>query len=204
MSDDDWDADDFEVPTLAPSKFDDEEEEEEEEVVVKPKKPQKPTVKKVEKAPRNYDDPSDLFGMVDESQREALERTAAGLGKLKVEGPNLDEMPLKSLKDFKKYGTTLVQKHIYKHRKNKHYKELLKAIIREAALEMKASEVKELETGVVGLRQERVKEEKELKEKSKKGPKKQLNAGARGGQGSYGDAGYDDAGYDALDMDDFM
>jgi len=31
-------------------------------------------VKKVEKAPRNYDDPSDLFGMVDETSRDELER----------------------------------------------------------------------------------------------------------------------------------
>jgi len=75
--DDDWDADDWEAEPLpalgsqAPA-FEDEEEEEKE-VVVR-KAPQKPTVKKVEKAPRNYDDPSDLFGMVDETSRDELER----------------------------------------------------------------------------------------------------------------------------------
>ena len=75
--DDDWDADDWEAPSLpavaAPS-FEDEEEEAEEVPVVKKKPPQKPTVKKVEKAPKNYNDPSDLFGMVDESAREELEK----------------------------------------------------------------------------------------------------------------------------------
>ncbi len=78
MSDsDDWDNDEFEAPSLMASgpTFDEEEEEEEEEEVVVKRKPQKPTVKKnVDKAPKNYDDPSDLFGMVDESAREELER----------------------------------------------------------------------------------------------------------------------------------
>ena len=77
MSMDDWDADEWEaepLPSLGGPKFEDEDEEEEEEVVVKKKPPQKPTVKKVEKAPRNYEDPSDLFGMVDESAREELEK----------------------------------------------------------------------------------------------------------------------------------
>ncbi|QDZ24529.1 subunit J of translation initiation factor 3 [Chloropicon primus] len=210
--DDDWDADEWEAEPLpavggAPQ-FEEEEEEEEEEVVVK-KKPQKPTVKKVEKAPKNYHDPSDLFGMVDESAREDLERASAGIRKMtvsdgaKAESP-LDTMPLKTLKNFQKYGQELVKLHLFKHRKQKQYKELLRTIIREACMDMKSVDVKEIETFCVGLRQERVKEEKALTDKAKKKPRNQLNAGARGGQGSYGDAGLDDAGYDSLDMDDFM
>ena len=139
-----------------------------------------------------------------------LPRAAAGIRKVTVKddggkgGSPLDDMPMKTLKNFQKYGQTLVQLHVFKHKKQKLYKELLRTIIRECCMDMKASDVKEIEQFCVGLRQERVKEEKALLDKTKKKPRNQLNAGARGGQGSYGDAGLDDAGYDSLDMDDFM
>jgi len=128
------------------------------------------------------------------------------MGKVKIaedESP-LDKMPMKTMKDFRRYGESLVKRHVFKHKKAKSYKELIRTIVREACMEMKSDEVKEIETFCVGLRQERVKEEKLLSDKTKKKPKMQLNAGARGGQGSYGDAGHDDAGYESLDMDDFM
>ena len=136
-------------------------------------------------------------------------RTTAGIRKVTVQdnkttGSPLDDMPLKTLKNFQKYAETLVKIHVFKHRKQKHYNELVRSIIREACMDMKSSDVKEVETFCAKLRQERVKEEKALKEQTMKKPRGQLNAGARGGQGSYGDAGLDDAGYDSLDMDDFM
>ena len=205
MSDDDWDADDFEVPTFGEAPSFEDEEEEEEEVVEKPKPRQKPTIKKkVEKAPRNFEDPSDLFGIMEESERERLQNVGVAplsLNEKKTEATScpLYTMPLKNLKDYKKFGTAIVEKHILKHKNNKSYKEFLKTIIREATAEMTSQDVKEIEKGVIQVRQERVKEEKEAKSKSNKGPRKQVNVG-----GNFGDAGIDDAGYGSLDMDDFM
>lgn len=74
-------------------------------------------------------------------------------------------------------------------------------MIKSALSELASHEVKDIESSVVAVRNERLKAEKAAAgSKSKKGNKKQqLNAGVRGG-----DAGLDDAQFynNALDMDD--
>ena len=218
-SDDDWDADDFEIPTFGANApvassaktFDDEEEEDDEPVVRR--KPQKPAVSS-KKAVSKYDESR---GVQDIDDTPLDDPVAEKLRKQKLledadlqnaedlfgTGPSAKKeatKELKTLSDFKNYGDQLVFKHVKAYKENKHFAAMIKAFLRSALKESPSKLVKEIETSVVTLRNERVKAEKEANKLKNKPQKKQINVGASGG-----DASLDDAGYGALDDDyDFM
>ena len=77
----------------------------------------------------------------------------------------------KSEKDFEEYAQLLVARFFTPHKTAKHYKFMMKQILRNALDETPAQEVRDLETCMVGIRQKRVQLEKkaEMEGSSKKG-----------------------------------
>jgi len=114
----------------------------------------------------------------------------------------LDEFQPKNAKDFEKLATASVKKHFYEHRNSPHYKVALKTFMKVALSEFSGPDVKEIESHVAAIRNEKIKKEKEMQQKSKKATggsnkKKFINTGS-----TKGDAGLDDYKYDYEDVDD--
>lgn len=207
MSDLDWDDEEFEPTAVVQTKeqWDDEEEEEEEVKVVAPPK-KKPVAKKPEA--KAYVDETLADPIAEKLRQQKLVEEADLKAAIELFGSEedfkdfkLDEFQPKNAKDFEKLATASVKKHFYEHRNSPHYKLALKTFMKVALSEFSGPDVKEIESHVAAIRNEKIKKEKEMQQKSKKATsgskKKFINTG-----GTKGDAGLDDYKYDYEDVDD--
>jgi len=212
MSDLDWDDEEFEPSAVVQEKaqeWDDEEEEEEEEalkVVAKPNA-KKPTTKKAE-VKAAYVDETLADPIAEKLRQQKLVEEADLKAAIELFGSeedfkdfNLETFEPKNAKDFEKLATASVKKHFYTHRNSPHYKVAVKTFIKVALSEFPGADVKEIESHVAALRNEKIKKEKEMQQKSKKATsgskKKFINTGS-----TKGDAGLDDYKYEYQDVDD--
>ena len=211
MSDLDWDDEEFEPSAVVQEKaqeWDDEEEEEEEEalVVAKPNT-KKPTTKKAE-VKAAYVDETLADPIAEKLRQQKLVEEADLKAAIELFGSeedfkdfNLETFEPKNAKDFEKLATASVKKHFYTHRNSPNYKVAVKTFIKVALSEFPGADVKEIESHVAALRNEKIKKEKEMQQKSKKATsgskKKFINTGS-----TKGDAGLDDYKYEYQDVDD--
>ena len=121
----------------------------------------------------------------------------------------LDEVGLlpKALKEFEEIGQLAAKIFVVPHASQKHYKALVKAMLRAACEPLSAEDSKEIETAASAVRADKVKADKAAAARAAKG-RRAVNAGGAGGGGGAGAGGksagldeyvYDDAG----DGDDF-
>eukprot|EP00232_Nephroselmis_pyriformis_P002171 CAMPEP_0182912064 /NCGR_PEP_ID=MMETSP0034_2-20130328/37319_1 /TAXON_ID=156128 /ORGANISM="Nephroselmis pyriformis, Strain CCMP717" /LENGTH=221 /DNA_ID=CAMNT_0025048715 /DNA_START=45 /DNA_END=710 /DNA_ORIENTATION=- len=221
MSDAGWDDDDFEPPSVvqeAPKTWEDEESSDDEKDLKKasaPKNTDKQAKKNRFKGLPQDGQPVDetLADPVAERLRQqklvedadyaaTKELFGGGDGE---EQMSLDDFVPKTSKDFECLGNMLAEKYLNPHYGSAHYTAMLKALLREALLPANAQEIKEVESTVIVMRNERTAAEKALSGKGKKAQKKaQLNSGAGKGNltGGLDDYKYDDVGVD--DDYDFM
>jgi translation initiation factor 3 subunit J len=208
MSDLDWDDEEFEPSAVVQEKaqWDDEEEEEEEEVPEVAKPTKKPTKKAEVKAA--YVDETLADPIAEKLRQQKLVEEADLKAAIELFGSeedfkdfNLETFEPKNAKDFEKLATASVKKHFYTHRNSPHYKVAVKTFIKVALSEFPGADVKEIESHVAALRNEKIKKEKEMQQKSKKATsgskKKFINTGS-----TKGDAGLDDYKYEYQDVDD--
>lgn len=225
---DDWEAEDF-TPTLPPaskppgeyetagqailakvnepdvSKFEGEDAEEEAPKHSAPKpQPKKKEEKSYEKGSVPQDQPLDdpieeklrQQRLVEEADYRATRELFGG------EDRSLDNLLPKSVKDFETYAEIMFNKYLAPHAEHKHYKLLVKQVVKLAVGPLGVQETKDLETALAGVRSDKFKAEQAAKLAASKGGKKgTLNVGKQGAA-----AGLDDYIYnDALDDDfDFM
>ena len=211
MSDLDWDDDEFEPTAVGgtgvKTEWDDEEEEEAPPAVAPPKK--KTTQAKKKEAPSSYVDETLADPIAEKLRQQKLVEEADLKAAIELFGSEedfkdfkLDEFQPKNAKDFEKLATASVKKHFYEHRNSPHYKVALKTFMKVALSEFSGPDVKEIESHVAAIRNEKIKKEKEMQQKSKKATsgsnkKKFINTGS-----TKGDAGLDDYKYDYEDVDD--
>lgn len=160
-----WDDDEFEVPDLAvtgsaATKFDDEED--------APKKGGKKGDKKGKGAAVDDDVLADPLAeklrqqrLQEESDLASAREAFGGAGK------NLDEMVPKTEAEFNEYAELLAAKYLRTFSRDKLYVHTLKALIKAACITLGSAEVKDLESGVVAVRNQKVKEEKDATQKKK-------------------------------------
>ncbi|KAK3278062.1 hypothetical protein CYMTET_13973 [Cymbomonas tetramitiformis] len=186
MDDLDWDDDDYEPPAITTTaadakKFEEEEEEEEE-------KPTKGAVsnKKASKGKaaatqevvdETLDDPVAeklrQQKLVEAADFEAAQELFGG------SGVDLDTFVPKNEKEFNMYAEAVAGKYLRPVMGSAFFAEALKTLLKKATTQMTAAEVKEVESCVVVIRNEKVKAEKPVTKK--KGTKKgQLNLSAGG------------------------
>ena len=207
MSDLDWDDEEFEPTAVVREKaqWDDSEEEEEEAVVtIKTKKPTKKVEVKALYVDETLADPiAEKLRQQKLVEESDLKATYELFGSTEdFEDFALETFEPKNAKDFEKLALVSVKKHFYRHRNSSHYKVAVKTFIKVALSEFSGADVKEIESHVAALRNEKIKKEKEMdKQKSKKATsgskKKFINTGS-----TKGDAGLDDYKYDYQDVDD--
>jgi len=207
-----WDDDDFEVPELGATvgeqalaeadnkKFEGEDEEEDE--VEQPRLPREPNKAKQKKVyadkgavpvEERLDDP-----VAEKLRQQRLQEESDFQNTLDAFGDDyafgrLQKFIPKSEKDFEEYVQLLVARFFTPYKTAKHYKFMMKQILRSALDETPAQEVKDLETCLVGIRQKRGQLEKkaEMESSSKKG-KKYVNVGKDQGSAGLEDYIYDD------------
>eukprot|EP00798_Chlamydomonas_sp_ICE-L_P003900 gene3900-13970_t len=181
------------------SKFADEEEEEENDEpvhkVVEPQ-PKKKEEKKYLKGESSVDDqPLDdpveekarLQRLIEKADLEAAKDLFAG-----ASGVILDVFLPKSVKDFEEYAQTIVAKFAHCHKDSKNYKAFIKSLMKHVCASLPSGEVKEIETTIAIVRQDKMKAEMaEVAEKTKK-TKKSLNMG-KGKSAGLDDYIYDDS-----------
>eukprot|EP00803_Ostreobium_quekettii_P011121 evm.model.scf_3727.2 EVM.evm.TU.scf_3727.2 scf_3727:7371-11039(+) len=223
MDDLDWDSPDFEVTELTvgalaikeaeKAKFQDEDEEDEDEeektVLGKPRPPRDPS--KASKAQAKkctvpvdqpLDDPVAEKARQQRLQEEAdFQNTLEALGD--EEFKKLQKFIPRTEKDFDEFVQLLLSRFFSPHKESKQYRHMLKQLMRGALDSAASSDVKELETCLVGVRMKRQQEEKrkEQESKEKKG-KKFVNVGSNRASAGLEDYIYDDGGLD--DDYDFM
>lgn len=115
---------------------------------------------------------------------------------------DLDGFIPKSNVEFEELGKLVAIKHLLPHAQAKPslYKAAMKSLLHASLHSMAASDVKDLETCISGIRAEKLKAEKALNAGKKQIKKASLNVGKGGGS-----AGLDDYVYDDLEDDfDFM
>jgi translation initiation factor 3 subunit J len=120
-------------------------------------------------------------------------------------GLDVDKFLPKTFKDYEEYAAAVAAKYILGHKDGKHYKALLKSLIKQAFQPLSVADITEVEACVVKERMEKMKEEKAAAEaKSSTALRKKLNTGGKGknaGIDYLEDYIYDDAGDGD---DDFM
>ncbi|KFM28088.1 Eukaryotic translation initiation factor 3 subunit J [Auxenochlorella protothecoides] len=109
---------------------------------------------------------------------------------------DLDGFVPKSAKDFEEYAASIVAKYLLPHASNSNYKTLLKQLFRKALTPLTATDTKDVETSVAGVRSEKLKEEKAATAGKKATKKGSLNVGRSGGTAGLDDYVYDDVGVD--------
>ena len=211
-SDLDWDDDEFEPQSVAQTaqrwnEDEEEEEEEEENEERKIEKKKKPIEKKKPKAQEYVDET--LSDPIEEKLRQQRLVEAEDLrAAMELFGTEedfkdfeLDSYHPKALKEFETLAKAAVKKYFWEHRNSPHYKQAVKTFLRVALGEFSGVDVKEIESYVAALRNEKIKKEKESREVKKKATsgskKKFINTGS-----TKGDAGLDDYKYDYKDVDD--
>lgn len=187
MDDLDWDDDDYEPPAINstlpdPKKFDDEEEEEEE----KPAKAA-PSKKKDGKGKAKATQETVVDETLDDPVAEKLRQQKlveaadfeAAQELFGDSGVDLDTFIPKTEKEFTMYAEAIAGKYLRPVMGSAFFAEALKTLLKKATTQMTAAEVKEVESCVVVIRNEKVKAEKPVTKK--KGAKKgQLNLSAGG------------------------
>mmetsp|Transcript_22868 Transcript_22868/g.27649 ORF Transcript_22868/g.27649 Transcript_22868/m.27649 type:complete len:224 (-) Transcript_22868:292-963(-) len=223
MDDDlDWDDDDFEVKLPATgadkkdevdeSQFADEDAELEEEKKAKeetkPKTKTKPAYLKQKQV--EVDEPLDDPVAEKARQQRLIEQSdfesaqdlfGDGEGSSPIA---LDEFDPQSFKDFEQFGTLVAAKYLKCHYESGHYAAMLKALLRKALEKSSSAEVKEVESTLIVMRNEKQKAEKPATKGKKALKKAQLNAGGTKGAANNDltDALYDTSNYE--DDYDFM
>lgn len=99
----------------------------------------------------------------EESDLEAA-KAAFGLG---VDDIDLDSLEPKSQKEFEDYGRILSAKYITQHSKSKHYKDLVKALLKSFMVPLDVQQTKDVEACIAGIRTDKLKEEQAAKLKAK-------------------------------------
>jgi len=223
MDDLDWDSPDFEVTALTvgalalkeaeKAKFQDEDEEEEEEegkgVLGKPRPPRDPSKagkthanKGAVPADQPLDDP-----VAEKARQQRLQEEADFQNALEALGDDefkkLQKFIPRTEKDFDEFVQLLLSRFFSPYKESKQYKHMMKQLLRGALDSAASSDVKEMETCLVGVRMKRQQDEKrkEQESKEKKG-KKFVNVGANRASAGLEDYIYDDGGLD--DDYDFM
>jgi translation initiation factor 3 subunit J len=102
----------------------------------------------------------------EESDLEAA-RAAFGLG---VDDVDIDSLQPKSQKEFEDYGRILSAKYITQHSKSKHYKDLLKALLKSFIVPLDVQQTKDVEACLAGIRTDKMKDEQAAKAKAKGRP----------------------------------
>ena len=94
---------------------------------------------------------------------------------------DLTDIIPKSVAEFEEYGLLVAATYVKIHEKSANYASLLKGLIRRSIANLRSDAIKEVESAVIAMRNERLKEEKAAVSKKKgadKNKKKSLNAGA--------------------------
>mmetsp|Transcript_34933 Transcript_34933/g.48447 ORF Transcript_34933/g.48447 Transcript_34933/m.48447 type:complete len:210 (-) Transcript_34933:404-1033(-) len=209
MSDDEgcWDDDDYEIPDVVKKPEPEPEVTKEEANDSKGKKNEK------KKYREELDEDETLADPVAEKLRrqKLVEEADFELAKecFGEDAVDLDTFVPKTEKDFLQYAGLVVGKYMLQHERSAHYPSAMKQFLRKACSKMSAADVKELETSLGVLRNEKVKAEKPAKAGKKATKKASLNSGTgcRGGDDLLSmneDAEYRDEVLDHGDYDDFM
>ena len=111
----------------------------------------------------------------------------------------LDKVELKSPAECAAYGRGLAEKFLAPRSGTGELRNILSGLLKGALARSSVSEIKAVETDVVALRNERMREEKSATAAAKKGKKGKAGLNAKGAEGGIGDY-YDSQ--TALDMDD--
>lgn len=192
------------VSELDMSKFQDEDQEEEAKPEWMTKTAPKPAAKPAKKAAlvdAPLADPAAERArqqrLVEESDFAAARELFGGEG-----GDRLESFLPKSVKDMEDFAGQLFARYLQPHAANKHYKALVKALLRAACGPLPSTEVKDVETCVSGVKAERLKAEKEAEKARSSRGKGSLNMG-KGGSAGLDDYIYETTG--GMDDDyDFM
>jgi translation initiation factor 3 subunit J len=99
----------------------------------------------------------------EESDLEAA-RAAFGAG---VDAVDVDALSPASQKEFEDYGRIVSAKYITRHAKSKHYKDLMKTLLKSSLQSLDVQQIKDLEACLAGVRSDKLKEEAAAKAKSK-------------------------------------
>lgn len=115
---------------------------------------------------------------------------------------DLDGFIPKSSAEFEELGKLIAAKYLLPHAQAKpgNYKGAIKSLLRASLHSMAASDVKDIETCVSGIRSERLKAEKVVHAGKKTLKKATLNVGKGGGSAGLDDYVYDDALEDDFDF----
>jgi len=187
MDDLDWDDDDYEPPavtsTAADAKKFEEEDEEEEEVkpaaaAIAKKAKGKPSAAATTVVDETLDDP-----VAEKLRQQKLVEAADFAAAQELFGDagiDLDTFVPKNEKEFNLYAEGIAAKYLRPVMGSAFYAEALKTLLKKATSLMTAAEVKEVESCVVVIRNEKVKAEKPATKKKGAGKKGQLNMSAGG------------------------
>lgn len=115
---------------------------------------------------------------------------------------DLDGFIPKTSVEFEELGKLIAIKHLLPHDKAKPsvYKAAIKSLLHVSLHNLTASDVKDLETCIAGIRSEKLKAEKALNAGKKQIKKASLNVGKGGGSAGLDDYVYDDALEDDFDF----
>ncbi|KAH7624233.1 hypothetical protein Ndes2526B_g01496 [Nannochloris sp. 'desiccata'] len=210
----DWDTEEVPVPTVVngapaaaavpPKTFDDEDAEEDE-----PKwKSNIPQTQAAKPRVSKYDESRGLVSAVDEGplddpiaeklRQQRLVEDADYEATMDLFGKsiNLETFVPKSAKDFDDLGKAVAAKYLLPHSKGNaaSYKAGMKALLHAALRPLTASEAKDIETVVAGIRSDKLKAEKAAVGGKKSTKKATLNLGRDRGSAGLEDYIYDDAG----------
>ncbi|GHP10984.1 hypothetical protein PPROV_000971400 [Pycnococcus provasolii] len=113
------------------------------------------------------------------------------------EEKNLSDIIPKTNSEFEEYGLLVAATYVKTHEKasQANYVALIKGLLRRSVASLKSDAIKEIESSVIAMRNERLKEEKAATSKKKnatKNQKKSLNSGALDEIDDQLNAGYDD------------
>lgn len=81
-------------------------------------------------------------------------------------GLNLDTMPAETVKDLEKLAEAISRKYVLPHSGSKHYKALLKGILKHSLPPLPLQETKDLESTLAGIRTDKLKEEQAVARQS--------------------------------------
>jgi len=189
----DWDDDDFEVelpatkaaePVKDAAAFDGEDEEDDEKPATASTETSKPKSDKTKKKNRfkeeyvdvddeTLDDPlaekMRLQRLEEEADLKAAQEMFGGAGK------NLESFIPKTEAEFVEYGELMYAKYLRSLERNPSYRALLKALLKKACTNLESQGVKEIESHMVTIRNEKLKEDKAKQAKKKGGVKKTVN-----------------------------
>ena len=202
---DDWENEGFQVPQVgggpaeaaaaagpAPGKFDDEDEEDDslERAAAEAKAKAEGSVrqKKKDAAPAQSN-----ANALSEEDLKAFQKLLGGAA------DGLDKVELKSPAECAAYGRGLAAKFLAPRSGTGELRNILSGLLKGALAQSSVGEIKAVETDVVALRNERMREEKAATAAAKKGKKGKAGLNAKGAEGGIGDY-YDSQ--TALDMDD--